>query len=133
MEENLRHGDSIWISGAVQLDSFAVIFSVVQGCGIKWFIPTSVIQGNLPIEMGGGGVVFGNPFWLYHRRVVISHSPAVFLFFFWRGWGVGVGVLFIFSRGCSSKVFATIPTIGQLFCWIFNLGLFRKRIDAGAP
>ena len=28
---------------------------VVQGCGIKGFIPTSVISGNLPLFKGRGG------------------------------------------------------------------------------
>ena len=45
-----------------------------QGCGIKGFIPTSVIQGNLPLYMGG--LVFGNPFLLYHRS---GHYLILFL------------------------------------------------------
>ena len=48
----------------------------IQGCGIKGFIPTSVIQGNLPLFYGV--LVFGKPFLLYHRsitEVVISHNP----------------------------------------------------------
>ena len=35
-----------------------------QGCEIKGFIPTSVIQGNLPLFYGG--LVFGKLFLLYH-------------------------------------------------------------------
>ena len=41
-----------------------------QGCGIKGSIPTSVIQGNLPLYRGV--LVFGKPFLLYHRS---GHFP----------------------------------------------------------
>ena len=44
-----------------------------QGCGIKGFIPTSVIQGNLPLFMAG--LSLGSPFRCI-TEVVVSHSLA---------------------------------------------------------
>ena len=44
-------------------------FANLQGCGIKGFLPTSVIQGK-PLSMNK--IVFGKPFLLYHRS---GHSP----------------------------------------------------------
>ena len=46
-----------------------------QGCGVKGFIPTSVIQGN-PLFLWRGSL--WGPFFLYHRFVdSISHSQTV--------------------------------------------------------
>ena len=46
------------------LQAFGCYLVPGQGCGIKGFIPTSVIQGNPLFKWG---VVFGRPFLLYHR------------------------------------------------------------------
>ena len=42
-----------------------------QGCGITGFIPPSVIQGNLTLNLGEG-YVFEKPLLLYHRS---GHFP----------------------------------------------------------
>ena len=52
-------------------DRFSMIGA--QGCGIKGFIPTSVIQGNLPLFMAG--LSLGSPFRCI-TEAVVSHSPA---------------------------------------------------------
>ena len=44
--------------------------SIWQGCGIKGFLPTSVIQRDSPLYIGG--VVFGRLFLLDHRS---GHFP----------------------------------------------------------
>ena len=52
--------------------SFHFSFPTEQGCGIKGFVPTSVMQGNLPLYIGWS---LGGPFCITEVDS-ISHNPA---------------------------------------------------------